>query len=90
MYNHTDIDNYLPSECWSYVGGLSVCLSVSVCVKAFPGAGEVVQQLKAIATLAEDPGLISSSHICIFTYRISVAPADLLRLLHACGAHTYT
>lgn len=55
--------------------GLSVCLSMSVCVKAFLGAREVVQQLKAITTPAEDPGLVSSTHICIFTYRISVAAA---------------
>jgi hypothetical protein len=36
----------------------------------FPGAGEVTQWLRVLATLTEDPGLILSTHVVAHSYNV--------------------
>lgn len=58
------------------------------------GAGEMVWQLGALATLIEYPGLVLSNHIRLFTiaYNSSfgdpMSSSDLLGHLHTYATHT--
>ena len=59
-----------------------------------PGAREMTQRLRAHIALAEDPGsFLALTWLFISTYNYSfrnLMPSGFGRLLHICGAHTFT
>lgn len=66
-----------------------------LCSRSLTGSAERAQWLGAHTVLAEDPGLVLSTHVVAHNHITPVLgdpmpSSDLHRLLHACGTCTYT
>lgn len=51
------------------------------------GTGHVAQQLRALATIAQDTGLVSSTHVMTHTHSILHAVQGIWNHYRSCGTH---